>query len=97
MSFTVCVGAVCQIWQLKFPLQVFLSLQSAFGVSVRRRGVLLSPEGTVPSLRGPEMTSDRELGNSGKNVEPWVPEGSAFWVQLCFWLTDLGRINTLRL
>lgn len=48
VSFTVCVGAVCQIWQLKFPLQVFLSLQSAFGVSVRRRGVLLFPEAIVP-------------------------------------------------
>lgn len=43
------------------------------------------------------MTSDRELGNSGKNVEPWVPEGSVFWVQLCFWLTDLGRLASLDL
>jgi hypothetical protein len=45
-------------------------------------------------LKGPEMTSDRELGNSGKNVELWMREVSAFWAQL-FWLADPGQRNTL--
>lgn len=41
------------------------------------------------------MTSDGELGNSGKNVGLWIQEVSAFWAQLCLWLADLGQIKTL--
>ena len=97
MCVCVCVCSVLN-QETQIPTLGFRKFSGSLWGSVRQRGVQPCPAGMVLEsccfLKGPEMTSDRELGNSGKNVELWMREVSAFWAQL-FWLADPGQRNTL--
>lgn len=79
----------------QIPTSGFCKLAGCIWGSVRQRGVHPSPEKMVLFLRGPEMTSERDLSNSGKSVELWMWEVLTFCAQLCFWLADPGQRNTL--